>query len=116
MAVSYNFIKNDSTILWLSLPVRVEKKIREKKREECYCRHKELLQISHHAQHSLARNSLFKWIKIQRMQVFWRDEPDCCYSVQIYLTWNSEFCIIWKTANWLAAHVQSSVPFVVLHF
>ena len=32
-------------------------------------------------------NSLFKYIKIQRMQVFGReDDSDCCYSVKIYLS------------------------------
>ena len=92
----------------------MEKKNKRKKESECYCCHKELW-ISHHVKYSLAWNSLFKCIKTQPMQVFCReDEPDCCYSVQIYLNWNSEFCIIWKTANWLAVHLQSRVPFVVL--
>ena len=80
----------------IDLSVRVKKKIREKRAgEECYCRHTEL-QISHKTsklseasnwanltflvspayptvfkiKDIMASNSLFKCIKIQRMQVF----------------------------------------------
>ena len=70
MAVSYNiYIKNDNTASTeLSLHIRMKEKIREKKRE-CYCRRTEL-QISRNVQESMAWNSLFKCIKIQRMQIF----------------------------------------------
>ena len=35
----------------------------------------------------MAWSSLFKWIKIQRMQVFWReDEPDCLLRVNLFVS------------------------------
>ena len=56
----------------------------------------------------MAWNSLFKCIKIQRMQVFWREaEPDYLLRVKSICleTLIFDFCIIWETAiNVFATH------------
>ena len=62
----------------------------------------------------MAWNSLFKCIKIQRMQVFWReDEPDYLLRVlKIYLSRNSDFLFLPQTRN----SVMRSTWRVVLSF
>ena len=78
MAVSYNFIKNDNAAgASTELTYAWRENKRKKKRE------KNGIAVARScSQDSMAWNSLFKRIKIQCMQVFWReDELDCCYSV-----------------------------------
>ena len=87
MEVSYNFIKNDNTAqfhwanLWLSLPVCVKEKIREKEREEknviAVARSCKFQIMSKKACHGIRCVSVLK----SSARKFSEDEPDCCCSV-----------------------------------